>query len=71
MHFHHKAKKGFDTIVILIAWNLWNHIEMCEPSIIKKNNKLSVLAFVDYIMDELSMWKSVGVVGSDRLACVR
>ena len=62
-----QAKKGLNSVVILVAWSLWNHRNRCvfyslQPSL---NGLLST------IRDELDLWELAGARGITNLLALQ
>ena len=62
-----QAKKGLKSVVILVAWSLWNHRNRCvfyglQPSL---NGLLSI------IRDELHLWELTGARGITHLLALQ
>jgi hypothetical protein len=58
------TRKGFDSLIILGAWTIWNHRNICvfdglSPCLI------SILALAD---EERSLWETAGAKGLCSLA---
>uniref|UniRef100_A0A453BH00 Uncharacterized protein n=1 Tax=Aegilops tauschii subsp. strangulata TaxID=200361 RepID=A0A453BH00_AEGTS len=59
-HVPKRLRKGFDSVVISICWNLW---KQCNGRVFGRNDLRNVGGTVDLIWQDLAMWSRAGATG--------
>ena len=62
-----QAKKGLKSVVILVAWSLWNHRNRC----VFNGLQPSLNGLISIIRDELPLWELAGARGITHLLALQ